>query len=632
MSRIKSISLWTVWVIFAIVLFSRISQDRYVSVAKADIPEGADERGVSGILTWDVFGYYLYLPAYFIYDDIDDLEFAPELIDQYRSTETFYQADRMENGNMVMKYTMGLSIMYSPFFLAAHGYASATDHYPDGLSTPYQLSIALSAVFYFLLGMILLRKILLRYYNETVTTIVLVIIALGTNLYQFTAFDGAMPHSYLFALYTLILWYTIKWHEEQKWHRAFLLGLFIGLAALIRPTEIIALIIPSLWGVSNWQDLKGKFALLWKYKFHVILLGFGVFLAGLPQLLYWKSVSGEFLYYTYGEEGFVFSRPQLANVLFSFRKGWLIYTPLMIFAILGFVFLYKQKRELFWVTLAFFLINTYIISSWSNWWYAGSFGHRAFIQTYCVMAIPLGAFLAWLLKRGMTVKLASLSFLGLLWCYNLFQHYQYANWLIDPSRMTAEYYWNIFLKTDGSGVDRGLLTTEEFYNPWEEYIHEPSNFDVRVFGVEDFESAETQSSVEWAIDKEIKYSGEASYRMDADNLYSPGFDLEVPELNYTRGTWVRATAQVYPTVPYTENPAALIVSFESMGKVYKYKGMGIDSAKVIPNQWNEVVLECIIPEIRYNDDKLKIFMFNQGTHQLYVDDVKLELYEPKPKK
>ena len=106
MSKIKSISLWTVWAIFAVVLICRLSSDRWVSKAKADVipVDGVeDARGVSGILTWDVFGYYLYLPAYFIYDDIEHLEFAPILIDQYRATETFYQANQMENGNKVMK-------------------------------------------------------------------------------------------------------------------------------------------------------------------------------------------------------------------------------------------------------------------------------------------------------------------------------------------------------------------------------------------------------------------------------------------------------------------------------------------------------------------------------------------------
>ena len=104
------------------------------------------------------------------------------------------------------------------------------------------------------------------------------------------------------------------------------IGLLIGLAALIRPSEAISILIPVLWGIQGWQGIKDKVALLWQHKFHILALALGVFLAGLPQLLYWKSVSGDFLHYTYGGEGFVFSRPQLMNVLFSFKKGWLVYT------------------------------------------------------------------------------------------------------------------------------------------------------------------------------------------------------------------------------------------------------------------------------------------------------------------
>lgn len=615
--KIKRISLWTVLVVVATVATCRLVTPRW------------DPQPGYGILTWDVFGYYLYLPATFIYDDLDKLEFVPELIDKYEPTATFYQVNHLENGNKVMKYTMGLSIMYSPFFFAGHAVASLSDYPVDGLSVPYQFSIAISAVFYLLLGLLVLRKVLLRYFSENVSAFTLLIIGLGTNLLQFTAFDGAMPHSYLFTLYALILWNTIRWHEAPKLWRGGVLGLLIGLAALIRPSEAISILIPVLWGVRGWPSLKEKFALLWQHKFHVLALALGIFIAGLPQLLYWKSISGDFLHYTYGGEGFVFNRPQLMNVLFSFKKGWLIYTPLMVFAIVGFVALYKRNRELFWTLFVFFVLNTYVISSWSNWWYASSLGHRAFIQSYAVMALPLAAFLTWIYSKRNSVRIGITVVITLLFSFNLFQHYQYSNFLIDPYRMTAEYYWNIFLKTNGAGVDRSLLETEEFHNPYEEYIHDDNNFHKRTFSFLEFEDEETRAAHGDAISTLQKFGGEHAYKMDSVFIYSPGIKTEMPAINGVKGSWVRATCQVYPTATMWESPASLVVTFESMGKSFKYAAVGLDSMKVEPNQWNEMRIECIIPNLRYSDDVLKVFVFNQGKNDLFVDDLKVEILEPK---
>jgi hypothetical protein len=494
---------------------------------------------------------------------------------------------------------------------------------------PYQFSIAISALFYLLLGLLALRKVLLRYYSENVTAFTLLIVGLGTNLLQFTAFDGAMPHSYLFALYALILWNTIRWHEAPKLWRGAVLGLLIGLAALIRPSEAISILIPVLWGVHNWQTLKDKFALLWQHKFHVIALAIGVFLAGLPQLLYWKSVSGDFMHYTYGGEGFIFSRPQLMNVLFSFKKGWLIYTPLMIFAIIGFVALFKKNKSVFWALLVFFLLNTFVISSWSNWWYASSFGHRAFIQSYALMAIPLAAFLTWIYSKSNSLRIGISVVITLLFSLNIFQHYQYSNFLIDPYRMTAEYYWNVFLKTSFAGVDTKLLETQEFHDPYEEYVHDESKFNTRTYEALGFEEQEMRDAHGPTITDAQKFGGSYSYKMDSTFIYSPGVNAEMPALDAIKGSWIRATCQVYPTAEYWEKPAAIVLTFESMGKVFKYRAIEMDSMKVKPFQWNEMKLECIIPNRRYDDDMLKVYMYNHGKGDLYVDDLKVEILDPK---
>ncbi len=72
------------------------------------------------ILSWDVFGYYLYLPAQFIYHDpyLLHQDWLHQIVAEYQSTATLYQINlHPETNNWIIKYSMGMSILYAPFFL-----------------------------------------------------------------------------------------------------------------------------------------------------------------------------------------------------------------------------------------------------------------------------------------------------------------------------------------------------------------------------------------------------------------------------------------------------------------------------------------------------------------------------------
>lgn len=43
--------------------------------------------------------------------------------------------------------------------------------------------------------------------------------------------------------------------------------------------------------------------------------------------------------YTYGDVSFDFLHPQISNVVFSFRKGLFVYTPMLFFAMVAFIWL-----------------------------------------------------------------------------------------------------------------------------------------------------------------------------------------------------------------------------------------------------------------------------------------------------
>src|SRR5689334_8305555 len=71
------------------------------------------------VITWDVYGYYVPLPAAFIYHDLSHYGFAEDHLNKYKFSSALYQVETLANGNRIPIYTIGIAIMELPFFLAA---------------------------------------------------------------------------------------------------------------------------------------------------------------------------------------------------------------------------------------------------------------------------------------------------------------------------------------------------------------------------------------------------------------------------------------------------------------------------------------------------------------------------------
>jgi len=416
------------------------------------------EQGEALKLTkWDAFGYYMYNPSIFIYGDVSELKWVTEIDSTYELTGgEFYQATKLDNGNYVNKYLGGVAIMQLPFFLGGHLYASLSSYPADGFSAPYQWAIAISALFYCLFGFFILRQVLIRYFDDWVVAITLLFLALGTNLIQYVAIDGAQSHIYIFPLYALILYFTIKWHESPNWKWAALIGAAIGLATICRPTELIMLFIPLLWNTHTKEEKQKKWQLVRENRkhFYVVLI-FGL-IGILPQLIYWKVTSGDFVY-NVGSKWFFFN--PWFRVLFGIDNGFFIYTPLTILFVLGFFFMKKYSFQR--SVLVFGLLNIWIIMAWSDWRYGATFSTRAMVQSYPVYALGLAAFIHWTWRRNFA-KYTTLLFGLYMMVVNLFQIGQYNALIINYRDMSWAYYGRIYLNPTPSALDMSLLDGDDF--------------------------------------------------------------------------------------------------------------------------------------------------------------------------
>ena len=580
-------------------------------------------------LSWDVFGYYLYLPALFLHGDLGlkDLGFVNEVVENYRTSATLYQITSAAEGSNVIKYPPGLAILYLPFFLIGILIASLTEFPVDGFSLPFQYSVVIGGVIYSIIGIFVLRLVLRRFFSDKISSLVLLILVLGTNYFHNAIASNLMPHNLLFTLYAFILLFTIKWHESKKPVHIILLGLVCGLTIISRLSEIVCLIIPVLWGVYDKPTLLKKWKLIKSHRKQVYLFLFTLFIVGLIQILYWYKVTGKTLYYSYQNpgEGLDFFSPHTINVLFSFRKGWLVYTPLIITSFIGFYFLYKKNRKIFYPVLIFFLVNLWLVSSWTNWWYAQSFGHRAFVQSYPVMAIPMGYFFVEIFNRSNWLKVFILVIVSFLLGLNLFQTWQYKKRIISGSRMTKEYYLSVFGRTSVSEQDKELLLIKRPFTSVEK-IDDLSKYRQKGQYALDFEAHQSKH-----ISDKYAYTGKHSFKLDSAIKFSPAIKVPFRELTDNYYAWIKASVWVYPTVDPKLNNGALVVTFTHKGGAYKYRKVSladhIDATAI--NKWHKLSIEYLTPEVRSRDDKLNVYYWHWGDQEIFADHINVEVFVPK---
>lgn len=394
------------------------------------------------VIYGDVISYYQILPAVFAEHDIKYSFLNKNVIPEKK-----YWTIVLPNGNRISKVTLGMAYMYLPFFVPAHYLQQLLGLPAYGYSMYYQLALLLSSIFYAILALVMIRILLLRWFSDSVVAITILLLALSTNLFYYATVEGLMSHSYSFFLITGMIYFTDKFYYKPKLLSLTIVGILLGLITLIRPTNALVLVFPALWGIKDFKGLQERF-IFWKGSWKLLAGGLvGVVVIWLPQIIYWKLITGSFYYNGYGdhEVNFFFNNPQILNSFFSYRKGWLLYTPVMSFAILGFVFLRKYYKESFLAVLVYFVLSVYVISSWWLWWYGGGYGLRAYVDIYGALAFPMAAFVSFVFqKRHFLIKSLVLLLFFVLIFHNLFQVRQVELGSIHYSDMTKEAYWESF--------------------------------------------------------------------------------------------------------------------------------------------------------------------------------------------
>ena len=545
----------------------------------------------------DRAGYYIYLPATFFYHF--DTRRMPANLDL--ATGGGFSIDSRTN-KLDTKYTYGVALMESPFFLAA-GVVSRIAGVDDehGFSMLYMRLMGLAAVVYLVLGLWFLKKFLDFYFQPAVGFFVILLVFLGTNLFYYSVIDGMMSHLYSFFLFSLFLWLLKQYHDQATYSRFILISLALSLAILIRPTNILLGLLFFAWDAGTPSVCIQRVKQFLKPMYSITFLAI-LFLLFIPQLVYWKYLSGHWLHFSYSGEGFANLRhPMILEVLFSPVNGLFAYAPLVLIFLAGTGLMLFQKIRNGWPVALLFCLVTLVCASWKMWYFGCSYGQRSFIEYYALLSVPFGYFTAWLFSLRRYAVATTLFFVIFLFTWFNLRYtislYRYERCYYGSTWDWDHYYRSFVRACILPGGDRIQSFENDFENLSLLPVVRPSQVYTR--------------------------SGLYSIATREKDGFTPLFSSRLDDYGHPWPKMMEVEAWVLKPGRMATG-ASLTYTLNRGDEVLFGDDRPIDSVLKSPGTWSEAKASFIIPDVNDSSLQIRIFIRNPKRALLFIDDIRVK--------
>jgi hypothetical protein len=570
------------------------------------------------IISSDAAGYYAYLPATFIYHDPTyQFCYPGEKKIDFPGADFGLFLNMTPEGKPINKYFVGTALMELPAFLIAYASAPLFGYHMNGYSFPFVLAIILSAMFYVLLGLEQLRRLLNKLgVSEPVQAVTLLLVFFGTNLYYYSTAEPGMSHAFSFSMVALFLNQAFNvFHAQNK--KSILWMLFaISMVIMIRPVNgVVFFALPVIAG--SWKNFADGIRFCAQHYWRVAIGG-GIFLLLVfIQLLMYKQSTGHWIADSYSGEHLILTQPHILEVLFSWKKGWFIYTPLMLIALGGILFMKNNFTRVAFIIVIFLAV--YVISCWELWWYGGSFGMRPFIEYYPLMAIPLALFIERFSKKFLL--LVSVPLFMFVLALGLVQIYQYAKGILPYNDMTAAQYKKIFFRTS---TDYSLI-----YDPGSMRKHQLPMGMHRVFSRKrTFEENNDGQFGSQGITSGNAFSGKNSTMLNASVKESSGLRVTLrdafPDSTQIPKGWMVVRAKVF-LFGKTANPK-MAISIHDGDQTFYWTARPIYIEIDNTGQWQDFSYVVKIPADAAPGALVSAYMFHDDQSLVYADDFQMDFY------
>jgi len=312
----------------------------------------------------------------------NDIEQCNTLTPDYR--QAALNLPLTETGRIPNKYGVGWSVVTLPFYIIADVLVSllallgVTSFQHDGFNAIYQICIQLGHFGLAIVSIMLATRVVALWLDidRWCAASGVCLVWFASPLLYYQTVNLSMSHGVAFFSVALLA-FSLEGVRvnEGSWRNWVMAGVAWGLMVVTRyqlgvfGLPVLALVVVSIKRSWCWGVMDG-----------VAFLAGAVPLLAL-QLWAWHVVYGRWIVFSYGSEGESFNwfHPEVVGLLFSPFHGLFYWHPLLLIACIGLViYAWRETVWLGWAWVAAVVIIAYVNASWHCWWFASSFGSRAF--------------------------------------------------------------------------------------------------------------------------------------------------------------------------------------------------------------------------------------------------------------
>lgn len=358
---------------------------------------------------------------------------------------------RTVTGRKNVMQQIGPSLVWAPVLALAHGAALVANafgaHIPTHGYTMFHQRIlyASSVLFAWLaigLGILVAIRLVGGSWGPALAGVASL---LGTSLLYYSTYMPSYAHAMDAAASAAFLAYWALTLDDLRWRRALILGVLLGIAAMVRVQDVAFGVVVALeLGVLAVRALRQPLdpgapapvrsapaaaaAVLAR---GAVVLGVALALH-LPQLYVWKQMYGSWLTTPQGPGQMRYGHALVLELLFSSRNGWLSTTPIAYLGVVGLLVgavagtrLGRAVRFVCFAMLLAVATQVYTNAITYEWWSGASFGQRRLCSVTIAVVVGLAVLLraahVWLTPRVPAVVQRAIAIfaLGYLVAWNV---------------------------------------------------------------------------------------------------------------------------------------------------------------------------------------------------------------------
>ena len=358
----------------------------------------------------DGVGYYAYARAIVVNHD---LQFEPDWL---RANPSFYRgridapghlrADQYtRTGHLDNHFTIGPALIWMPFLAATHVAVLGVDHLgaripADGFSWPYIDTMAFVTALAGFVGLFLSFRLARKYFSEHWAFLATLGIWFASSLLVYMYFNPSWSHAHSAFIVALFLWYWDRTRATRTVVQWAVLGLIAGLMLdMYYPNALFLLVLLVEFAVTATRIFSSQTSSKAR-ELQTLVFGSTVFVtalifAFLPTLITRRAIYGSPLATGYTEGTlWHFTNPLWGRVLFSSDHGLFSWTPILLLACAGLLFVVRRDRVLGWGIVFSALAFYFLIATYSDWDGISSYGNRFFVSLTPIFILGLTALLA----------------------------------------------------------------------------------------------------------------------------------------------------------------------------------------------------------------------------------------------